>query len=48
MNETAIRHEFEMLKNKLREITMFDMWHLWTFEDEQRLSELKEELENMF
>lgn len=48
MNETTIRHELEMLKNKLREVTRLDMWQLWKFEDEKRLRELEAKLGELF
>ena len=45
MNETMIRHEIQMLRNRLREIARLDMWELWTYEDEERLRKLEAELE---
>lgn len=45
MTKATLEHEIVMLQNKLREITRLDMWHMWSYEDEERLKELKAKLE---
>ncbi len=44
MTKVMIEHEIQMLTNKLREVARLDLWDLWSYEDDERLRTLKEEL----
>lgn len=45
MTKAMIQHEINVLQAKLREVTRLDMWQRWTWEDEERLKDLKAKLE---
>ena len=44
MNKTTIIHEIQVLEARLRQAMRLDRWDLWTWENEQRLDELKAKL----
>ena len=49
MSKTQIQYEIRTIQAKLREISQYDLWDRYDVQYfENRLSELKEELENMF
>jgi hypothetical protein len=44
MSKAMIVHEIQVLEARLHQAMRLDRWDLWTWENEQRLNELRAEL----
>lgn len=44
MSKTQIIDRIHQLETKLRHVTRFDLWNLWTWEEDRELNELKAKL----
>lgn len=45
MSKTAVLNRIHELENKLRQVTRFDLWNLWSWEEDEELAELRAKLE---
>lgn len=46
MSKSMILDRIHELEAKLRHVTKFDLWHLWTWEEDQELANLRAKLVN--